>query len=129
MIGSSTSLSARWYSVAASTNCVSRNMRLPCLTRLRPSSCSQPTLQSTVHERSTTPSVAVRACALRRLMERATIHSGVGGINVLRALHTTPAVYYPAPCGGRHRDVTPPGTLQDMGLDCDYSRRNARVIE
>src|SRR3954463_8244251 len=70
-------------------NCVSRNRRLPWRTRLRPSSCSQPHKpQSTTHETSTTlRELAMRARSVKRLMERATIHSGVGGINGLRLIH------------------------------------------
>src|ERR1041384_1466544 len=89
MIGSSTSFSARWYSAAESMNCVSRNSRLPLRMRLRPSSCSQPHMPaSTALETSTTlRTLAMRARSLKRLMERATIHTGVGGINGLRVIH------------------------------------------
>src|SRR5256885_13704162 len=73
-------------------NSVSRNRRFPRRVRLRPSSWSQP--PSTTHETSTTlRTVAMRARSVRRLMERATIHSDVGGINGLRAPDLLPSVH------------------------------------
>ena len=77
MIGSSTVVSAFSYSAAASMNCVSRNSRLPCRLRLRPSSC--------LH--AAPSSAAITTIAMRterdapseiRLMWRGTIHSRVG---------------------------------------------------
>src|SRR5215475_3500777 len=125
MIGvSPISLNAFWNCAAASVNWVSRNSRSPCLFRFLPSSCSQPasaaTLPSRPDDTSTTRRIgpmlqAVRACALRRLMERATIHSVVGVINGLRLSIYLPSYLIPQ----QHRQVTPPFTMRATRLDCD----------
>src|SRR3979409_484046 len=116
MIGeSSTAVSAFWNCAAESMNWVSRNSRRPCLFRFLPSSCSHParlaTLASRPHDASTTLRIgtkirAMRVRSLKRLMERATIHSDVGGINGLRLSIYLLSHLIPQ----QHHEVTPPVT-------------------
>src|SRR5258706_1829670 len=87
--------------------------------RLRASSCSQPRQPSTTDDASTTlRTVEIRARSRRRLMERATIHSRVGGINGLRTLDLL-SVHYQR----KAYQVTPPGTMQESRLACDWQAR------
>lgn len=66
---------------------------------------------------------AMRVRSLKRLMERATIHSVVGVINGLRLSIYLLSHLIPQ----QHGEVTPPFTLRAMGLECDRAPTPAPV--
>ena len=59
----------------------------------------------------------MRERSLTRLIACATIHSDVGGINVLCL-----PIYYPHVRRRKRHEVTPPGTVLAMRLDATFSR-------